>query len=188
MKKRILYDMVEAQCKAFDKLENIKEGQTWKYHILGVIQNSIMLAQKYGADREIVEVAALFHDYANLVDFNKYSEVHHIVSGELAEPILIKYGYSQDFIDKVKKCIFCHRASVLKEKNSIEEVCLADADAITHIENVFEMIMWMGYRGDSIEDANKFVKNKIKKSYAKLSGPSKEYIKEKYESALNIFY
>ncbi len=188
MNKKILYDLVEGQCKEYDKFENVKQGQTWKYHILGVIKNSIMLAEKYGADKEIVEIAALFHDYANLVDFNKYSKVHHIASGELAEPILIKNGYKKAFVDKVKKCIFSHRASVLEDKNSIEEICVADADAITHIENVFEIIMWMGYRGDSIEDANKFVKNKIQKSYSKLSELSKEYIKEKYESALKIFY
>ena len=28
-----------------------------------------MLAEKYGADKDVVEVAAIFHDYADLLDF-----------------------------------------------------------------------------------------------------------------------
>jgi len=183
-----LYKLVEAQSKAYDKHEKVKDGQTWKYHLLPVIKNSLMLAKRYGGDVEVVEVAALFHDYANLVDFEKYSETHHIASGELAEPILLAHGYGPAFIDKVKKCIYSHRASVVKQKFSVEEVCLADGDAITHINNAFEIIMWMGYRGDSIEDANAFVKRKIQKSYAKLSEESKEYMKDKYEAILKIFY
>lgn len=183
-----LYNLVENACKNYDKHEKVLNGQTWNYHIKPVIRNSMMLAKKYGADVKVVEIAALFHDYANLIDFDKYNDVHHIASGNLAEPILKQHGFDQDFINKVKKCIASHRASVLVEKLTTEEICLADADAITHIENIFEIIMWMGQRGDNIENANNFVKKKIQKSYAKLSEQSKEYIKDKYEAALKIFY
>ncbi|MCL2629619.1 MAG: HD domain-containing protein [Alphaproteobacteria bacterium] len=183
-----LYRMVEEQCKHYDKYERVFNGQTWNYHVLPVVKNSVRFARERGADAEVVEVAALFHDWANLVDFEKYSEVHHIASGELAEPILIKYGYSQEFIDKVKRCIFSHRGREVKEKISIEEVCLADADAMVHIENVFEIIIWRGMRGDTVEQANNFVKSKLARSFAKLSDYAKESIKEKYEAALKIFY
>ena len=183
-----LYQLVEDQCKHYDKHENIHEGQTWKYHISCVIRNAVKFAKERGGDVEVVEIAALFHDWANLVDFEKYSEIHHIASGDLAEPILLQYGYKQDFIDKVKKCIFAHRAREVKEKLSIEEICLADADAVAHIENVFQIIMWMGLRRDTIEDGNRFVKNKIIRSYAKLSDEAKAYIKDKYEAILKIFY
>ena len=187
-KNKELYELVEKQSKEYDKYERVLDGQTWKYHILCVIKNAVKFARQRGADLEVVEIAALFHDYANLVDFEKYSETHHIASGDLAEPILLKYGYGQDFVNRVKKCIFSHRASAVEEKYSKEEICLADADAVTHIENVFEIIMWMGQRGDSIECANRFVKNKIIKSYSKLSNEAKEYVKDRYEATLKIFY
>ena len=183
-----MYELVKKQSSEYDKYEQVHDGQTWNYHIFCVVKNAIKFAKERGGDVEIVEISALFHDYANLVDFEKYSEIHHIASGELAEPILREYGYSQDFIDKVKKCIHSHRASVIKDKFSIEEICLADADAITHIENAFEIIMWQGQRRYTIEQGNTFVKNKIKKSYAKLSDWAKEYIRDRYEAILRIFY
>ena len=183
-----LYDLVETQCKQFDKHEKVADGTTWKYHIKEVIKNATMLAEKNGGDIKVVEIAALFHDYANLIDIEKYSKTHHITSGEFAEPILKKYGYSQDFIDKVKRCIFSHRASVVEQKLTIEEVCLADADAITHIENVIELIVWRGNRGDSVEEVNSFIKRKIQKTFAKLSDESKEYVKERYDAIMKILY
>jgi uncharacterized protein len=186
--KQKLYDLVEKQSYEFDKHESVERGCTWKYHLFPVVQNAVMLAKKYGGDVEIVEMAALFHDYAGMVDFDKYYETHHIAGGDLAEPILREYGYSQEFIDKVKQCIFSHRASVPEEKLSVEEICIADADGITHIENVFEIIVWRGNTGDTVEQANNFVKKKIQKTFAKLSDKSKEYIKDRYDAVMKIFY
>ncbi len=188
MDKKELYDLVEKQSHTFDKHENCEHGQTWKYHLLPVVKNAVMLAERYGADREIVEMAALFHDYAGMVDYDKYYEVHHIAGGDLAEPILKKHGYSQEFIDKVKVCILNHRGSDLKEKSSVEEICVADADAITHIENAFELILWRGLRGDTVEQANAFMKRKIQKTFAKLSDKSKEYVRDRYDAVMKIFY
>lgn len=54
-----------------------------------VIKNSLMLAEKYGADKDIVEVAALFHDYADLLDMNNRDN-HHIIGVNLVEEILLK--------------------------------------------------------------------------------------------------
>lgn len=187
MDKKLLYEIVKSQSRIYDKNENVCTDQTFDYHIKPVIENAILFGRERGGDVELLEIAALFHDYANLVDYGKYSETHHIVGGELAEPILLNHGYTQDFVDKVKKCIYCHRASVIKDKTTIEEICLADADGITHIENVVELIMWRGQCGDSIKDGNLFVKNKIKKTYAKLSDWAKEYIQDKYDAVLKIF-
>ncbi|MBE5738696.1 MAG: HD domain-containing protein [Clostridiales bacterium] len=187
MKYKKYYDLIKKQAERFDMSQNCKVGQTWEHHIQPVIKASLMLADKYGADKDIVEVSAIFHDYADLLDFANRDN-HHIMGAELAEGILKSDGYPQDFIDRVKTCIINHRASVVKEKFSIEEICVADADAISHLDNVVELICWRAYLGEEIMDCNNFVKNKIKKSYAKMSKETQELYKEKYNSIMSILF
>ncbi|MBQ9790213.1 MAG: HD domain-containing protein [Clostridia bacterium] len=185
MKYKKYYDLIEEQAAIYDKTQNCNIGQTWKYHLFPVIQNAIMLAEKYGADRDVVEVGAIFHDYANLLDFAN-SDNHHILGAELAEGVLLQDGFSQEFIDRVKSCIQNHRASVVREKFTIEEICVADADALSHLDNVVELICWRAYLGKDIQECNDFVKNKIKKSYAKMSKETQELTKDKYESIMKV--
>ena len=187
MKFEKYYHLIQEQSKIYDKTQNCEIGQTWRFHLLPVITRAMELSEKYGADRSVVEVAALFHDYANLVDYAN-SDNHHILGAMMAEEILQKDGYNQDFIDRVKACIEHHRASVVKDKYTIEEICVADADAISHLDSVVELIYWRAYLGEDIMTANNFVKNKIKKSYAKMSAETKEYMKEKYENILKKLF
>lgn len=187
MKYQKYYKLIEEQSIEFDKTQNCKPGQTWNYHLLPVIKNACFLAEKYGADKDIVEIAAIFHDYASLLNFTN-RENHHILGAELAEGILLQDNFSQKFIDKVKLCIINHRASVLKEKFSIEEICVADADAMSHLDNFVELICWRAYLGEDIIECNNFVKTKIMKSYAKMSKETQELMKDKYESIIKILY
>jgi len=194
--KKELYEIVKRQSAAYDKSVDVQSNdpdQTWVYHISGVIKNALMVAKRYNdagvaCDAEVVEIAALWHDYACLVDLQQYNENHHITSGEMAEPFLRKAGYGTEFIEKVKRCIFAHRGSYNVAKNTPEEVCLADGDALTHIDNVVEIIMWQGQRGWTIKKGNDFVKSKIKKSFAKLSPQSQDYIRDKYDAIMRIMY
>lgn len=185
MKYQKYYDLIKSQSEIFDKTQNCEIGQTWNYHLLPVIKNACMLADKYGADKDVVEVAAIFHDYADLLDFAN-RDMHHILGAELAEGILMQDGFSQDFIDKVKACILNHRASVLKQKFSIEEICVADADAMTHLDSFVELICWRAYLGEDIMTCNNFVKQKIMKSYAKMSEDTKILMKDKYDSIMKV--
>ena len=187
MKYKKYYKLIEEQAKVFDKSQNCQIGQTWNYHLLPVINNAIMLAEKYGADRDVVEVAAIFHDYADLLDFANRDN-HHLLGAELAEGILINDGFDQEFVNKVKRCIISHRASVVKEKFTIEEICVADADAMSHLDSVVELICWRAYLNEDIMSCNEFVKNKIKKSYAKMSKQTQELMKEKYESIMKVLF
>ena len=185
MKYEKYYNLIKEQSILFDKTQNCQIGQTWRFHILPVIENACMLAEKYGADKDIVEVAAIFHDYADLLDYAN-RDYHHIIGAELAGDILKQDNFPPEFINRVKTCIQNHRASVVKDKNTIEEICVADADAMSHLDNVVELICWRAYLGEDIMTCNNFVKNKIKKSYAKMSKETKELMKDKYESILKI--
>ncbi len=185
MKYEKYYKLIKEQSEVFDKSQNCKIGQTWNYHLLPVIKNACLLADKYGADKDIVEIAALFHDYADLIDFDNRDN-HHIIGANLAEEILAKDGYDMDFINRVKLCINNHRASVVREKFSIEEICVADADALSHLDSFVELICWRAYLGEDIMSCNNFVKNKIQKSYNKMSKETKEYAKEKFDSIMRV--
>ena len=62
------------------------------YHIVEVVNNAEILAEKYGADKEIVMIAAWLHDIASITDYNLY-ELHHIHGAEMAHLILKEYDY-----------------------------------------------------------------------------------------------
>jgi len=159
----------------------------WTHHIKAVVDNAIILAEKYGADVEIVTLAALLHDIASVTK-DEYLEEHHIYGAAIAEELLTELNYPQDKIELIKKCILNHRGSRPTKKTSIEEVCVADADAITHFDNIPSLFSLVyKERQLSIDDGAQFVKDKLERSYNKLSDASKEFYKHKYECAMNIF-
>ena len=49
----------------------------WTHHIVRVAHHAVRLAPMFGADPEIVEIAALLHDYASVRDEALYEE-HHV--------------------------------------------------------------------------------------------------------------
>ena len=148
-------------------------------HIESVAQNAVELATLYNADIEVCEIAGWLHDIASITDYKLY-ENHHIHGADMAERILKEYNYPMNKIELVKLCILNHRGSVLKEKTTIEEICVADADAISHYDTL-PSLFYLAFvqRKLNIADGVKFVKNKLERSYNKMSEESKEYYKEK---------
>ena len=73
------------------------------------------------------------------------------------------------------------------EPNSIEELCVADADAISHFDSV-PSLLYLVYaeRKMSYEDGKRYVKEKLERSFGKLSDQSKEYYKNKYQQVMEI--
>lgn len=90
------------------KQEHLKDSnpfgkQSFEYHVVIVVKFALELADKLGADKEIVEIAAWLHDYAAVagMDF----EEHHIHGAAEAEKILLSLDYPREKIEKVKECI-----------------------------------------------------------------------------------
>jgi uncharacterized protein len=175
-----------------DIIENIKEdikrrckspnnffGLGSYEHIESVAKNAVELAKLYQADVEVCEIAGWLHDIASITDYKLY-ENHHIHGANMAETILKSYNYPIDKIELVKLCILNHRGSVLKEKTTMEEVCVADADAISHYDTL-PSLFYLAFiqRKLNISDGAEFVKSKLERSYNKMSQESKEYYKDK---------
>lgn len=161
-------------------------GMGCYYHIEAVVKNGKILADKYNADKEIVMIAAWLHDIASITDYALYEE-HHIHGAEMAREILSKLSYEETKILLVQNCIRNHRGSVSIDKRNIEEVCVADADAISHFDSV-PNLLYLAYveRQMNIEEGKRFVKGKLERSFRKLSPESKEFYEDKYHQVMSV--
>lgn len=181
---KIIEEEVKKRCNSY---ENKCGYGAWTHHIKAVVDNSILLANKFGGDVEVVTLAALLHDIASVTK-EEYKEEHHIYGAEIAGGLLNDLNYDKKKIELIKKCILNHRGSRLTAKTTIEEVCVADADAMAHFDNIPSLFSLVYKEMNlSIDDGTKFVKDKLQRSYNKLSDESKEFYKNKYDSAMNIF-
>jgi len=177
-----------------DMINNIKEdikrrcespnnffGSGSYEHIESVAKNAVELATLYQADVEVCEIAGWLHDIASITDYKLY-ENHHIYGANMAEDILRSYNYPPDKIELIKLCILNHRGSVLKEKTTKEEICVSDADAISHYDTL-PSLFYLAFvqRKLNIDDGLEFVKSKLERSYNKMSQESKKYYQHKRE-------
>lgn len=155
-------------------------------HIAAVVKNAEILAEKYKADKEVVMIAAWLHDIASVTDYALY-ELHHVHGAEMAYDILKEYGYDSEKIHLVQECIRSHRGSVNSGKNSMEELCVADADAISHFDSVHSLL-YLAYvqKGMGIEEGREFVKDKLTRSFQKLSAESKKFYQNKFEKVMEV--
>ena len=183
-----IIEQIEAEViRRYNSPSNIFGAESWHYHTKQVVKKAIVLAEQHNADVEIVTLGALLHDIAAITD-EKYVENHHIIGAEIADELLTKLNYPKERIEHVKQCVLNHRGSKPAEKLTIEEVCVADADALAHFDNIPSLFcMVYKERGMSIAEGEQWLKSKLERSYAKLSNASKEQNKQKYEHAMSIF-
>ncbi len=153
-------------------------------HILRVTKYAKILAQKRKADVEVTVLSALFHDYSCLLD-KKYVEEHEHYSSIEAQKILSKLDYPQKKIEIIKSIIYCHRGSKNRKKKTIEARCLVDADAMAHFDDL-PSIFYLAYVTYKIEDkkkAKKFIREKLARSWGKISPDAKKLIQKQYQAA-----
>lgn len=156
-------------------------------HISSVVKYSKLLAKRLGADREIVELAAWLHDYASILKKEWYLD-HHIHGTRLAENVLKKFNYPKNKVEKVKHCIFAHRASKKIPRKTLEAKILASADAMAHFDRVDTLLYltFVTYKMD-LDQGERWVLDKLARSWKKLLPEGKAIIKEKYQAIKLVF-
>ena len=181
--KNRIEQIVEQACAADT---NIFGYDIWTHHILPVVHNVKQFAPHFDADPEIVELAALLHDYASIKDKALYED-HHIHSPIEAEKLLKQFGYPREKTEAIKDAITTHRASVTVEYRSAEGECLANADALAHIEQV-SSLLYLAYvhHGMGIDEGKAWVKAKLQRSWQKLREDVQDLVRDQYEAALKI--
>lgn len=156
----------------------------WTHHIREVVRLGKDLSAEFGADEEVVELAALLHDYASIKDKRLYAE-HHVYGPLEAQDLLTSLDYPAEKIDAVKRCIAEHRGSVEGERTTPEARCLASADALAHIQNVPSLLLFAYvHKRLGIDDGATWVREKLLRSWGKLEPGLRERAKTQYEAAL----
>jgi len=159
---------------------------SWTHHMLPVVEYAKQMALVLEADMEVVELAAILHDYASVKDYALYED-HHLHGADEAERLLKPFDYPADKLELIKSCIREHRGSVVVKRQSKESICVASADAMSHIANV-PSLLHLSYvqRGLSVDEGADWVLKKINRSFNKLSPEAKDIIQDKYDSAVMI--
>ena len=178
-----LYELVENACKAES---NVFGYGIWTNHILSVIEFGKSLAPTFGADEEIVEIAALLHDYAGIKDHSFHKE-HHIHGANEAEKLLQKYKLPLNKIELIKDSILNHRGSVQGKPGTPEAECLANSDAAAHISEVTSLLYlaFTEFKMD-VDEGTEWVRKKLERSWRKISPQVKPMMLPHYECAKKI--
>ena len=171
----IIEQEVKNRCRSYQE----KTGEDEWRHIELVKFYALELANKYGADKEITALGALLHDINGPSEYGGQSE-HHIYSAEISVKLLSDLNYPQERIERVKNCVLNHRGSVVQDKHTLEEECVADADALAHFVSIAEMFE-SGWTSASL-------KGKFERDYNKLSDRTRELIKNKYDIMMSILF
>lgn len=150
----------------------------WNEHVKYVVSEALSLADKFGGDKEVVELGALLHDIALIKKVGERKD-HHINGEMLAKEILMRHSYDGDKMVKVLACVHNHRSS--KNANSIEEICVCDADILAHFDNILMIIsnIQSGMPGN-LTDVRKCLKESFEKDYTDLSEQTKIAFRDKY--------
>lgn len=162
------------------------EPDIWKYHIIPVLKYAMQLAQKYKADKEVVELSALLHDIGR-IGIKEESE-HHLLGVPIAEKILQENGFSIEVIKQVKHCIESHRTGKGSVPATMSAKIVANADAMAHFDILPMFFYWCGRENKGIEQSIKWAEKKLKKDWDELTLPeAKKIVRKKYETIQAIF-
>ena len=112
-------------------------------HAESVIEESLVLAHEYGADKEMAYVIAAFHD----LGLGKGRELHHIYSGEIlmADPILPQF-FNEEQLVVMRDAVEDHRASSKNAPRSIYGAIVAEADRHIDPETILRRTMQFGMK------------------------------------------
>ncbi|MBI2448754.1 HD domain-containing protein [Candidatus Pacearchaeota archaeon] len=156
----------------------------WRNHVVHVIKYAKALARKFNADEDVCEIAALFHDYAGILNPEYYNQ-HHIHSAEIASQILRRINFPDDKIRNIQHCILSHRGSRNIKRKTIEAEILATADALAHIENPDSLLQFAEESYEMSDDkAKKWVLAKLQRSFNKIMHELLDAIKPRFDATV----
>ena len=174
-------------------VENECKKPTSKYgyepftsHLVPTVRYAKQLAEELGGNKEIIVISAWLHDIGSFVHGRKD---HHITGARIAEDKLRELNYPPEKIELVKQCIMNHRGSQQRERKTIEEKIVAEADVLSNFDNVAGIFnAALVFEHKTQEEATVSVKEKLQRKWNQLHFErSREVIRPKYEAAMILF-
>ncbi|EKE18870.1 MAG: hypothetical protein ACD_9C00208G0002 [uncultured bacterium] len=176
-------DFVEYECKK----PTSKYGyEPFDNHFVPTVEYARKLAIEFGADLEIVTIAAWIHDIGSIMNGR---ENHHITGAKIAEEKLRAFKYPEDRVQMVKKCVLHHRGSQKIKSQSLEEQIIAEADAMSAFDNVPGLFKAaFVYEGLDQKAAKKSVLEKLNNKWNQLGfEKSQQLLRPKYDAITVLF-
>ena len=101
-------------------------------HLELVTRFALALAPRLGADPRVLALAGPLHDLAAVRDVSALPD-HARLSAQLAPGILAGHGVEVALAEAVARCIEPHSSPVSKGEGTPEQVCLSNADVLSHL-------------------------------------------------------
>ncbi|MBN1697876.1 MAG: HD domain-containing protein [Spirochaetales bacterium] len=126
-----LYQAIEEEAAAF--FTDSRGSHDWE-HTMRVRTLADHIAEKEGADRTIVGLAALLHDIGRNREDESAGRICHAAEGaNLARGILLRHGVEEAAVERIVHCIETHRFRDSKRPKTIEAMVVFDADKLDAI-------------------------------------------------------
>lgn len=176
---RVIAAVKEIVSKHADCIERVK------YHNDPVVANGIALAERYRANKSVVEIACYLHDVTRM---SGDVVTHHITGGQVAEDLLRTFNYPSDKILLIRNCILNHRGSTGGERVSLEEKIVATADAMAHIQYPLPLFYKMFHNANmSMIEGRDTIIRKLARSWKKIHFPEvQDELRGRYQYLLEI--
>jgi uncharacterized protein len=114
-------------------------------HVLRVLRMAERLAERLGADLEVVRAACLLHDAAGAVPGADNARAsHEAASAHFAEEVLAREGWPPERIEAVTHCIRSHRFRGAEAPATLEAQIVFDADKLD-VLGAFGVARTIGY-------------------------------------------
>jgi len=123
-------------------MPSIESARTWYQasdqvhdfdHVMRVYRVAEVLAQREGADLEVVRAAALLHDAQAASGSESLRLEHHEAAAAFAAIVLKEEGWQDHRIEAVQDCILTHRFRAGLSPQTLEAKVLFDADKLDAI-------------------------------------------------------
>jgi len=121
-------------------------------------------------------------------EYGERSE-HHIYSTEIAETLLTSLNYPRERIERVKKCVFNHPGRNQHLRETVEETCVSDADALAHFDRIPSLFSLVySVLGMGLEEGRAHVRNRLQSDYGGLSERSRQMYEKRYNEIMEALF